>query len=80
VVTFVNGSSPERLTDFLRAPVVSFAVESHGQVVQIRGSAHLHRDVVLVHEKDSDGTGKDVRTWQIQVVGDCFEAVERSTF
>ncbi len=67
VVTSVNERPPERLHDFVVRSVVAVTVASEHQVVTIHGSARLDGDSILVYEKDSDGTGKDVRTWRIQL-------------
>ncbi len=80
VVTMVNGRPPESLDDFVADAVVAMTVAAADQVVTIHGSARRDADAVVVFEKDSDGIGKDVRTWQVRREGGRFEAVERSTY
>ncbi len=80
VVTSVNERPPESLDDFVVRPVVAVTVASEDQEVTIHGSARRDGDSILVHEKDSDGTGKDVRTWRIHLQNGRFEAFERSTY
>ncbi|MEO5842953.1 MAG: hypothetical protein ABIQ73_26580 [Acidimicrobiales bacterium] len=80
VVTSVNEQPPDGLSDFIARPVVVVTVASEHQVVTIHGSARLDGDSILVYEKDSDGVGKDVRTWRIQLQNGRFEAFERSTY
>jgi hypothetical protein len=80
VVTSVNERPPESLDDFVIRPVVALVVAREGQVVEIHGSSRLEGDSILVHEKDSDGVGKDVRTWRVLQQNGRFEAFERSTY
>jgi hypothetical protein len=76
-VTAVNDSAPGCLDDFVARPVVAVTVEARDQVVEIHGAAHLGDGDVVVHEKDCDGTGKDVRTWQIRPADNGFAAVQK---
>ena len=80
VVTMVNGRPPESLDDFVADAVVAITVAAEDQVVTIHGSARRDADAVVVYEKDSDGIGKDVRTWQVRRESGRFEAVERSIY
>ena len=80
VVTSLNDKLPERLEDFIGADVVALTVASTHQVVTIHGCARRDGDSILVYEKDSDGIGKDVRTWRIQPQNGRFEAFERSMY
>ena len=80
VVTSVNYRSPASLEDFVACPVVAVTAASAQQVVTIHGSVRIDGDSVLVYEKDSDGIGKDVRTWRIMLQNDRFEAFERSMY
>ena len=80
IVTSVNAGRPTDVHDFVSAPVVSLTAAFHLQVIEIRGTAVLDGDTVLVYEKDRTGTGKDVRTWQIGRREDMFVATERSMF
>jgi hypothetical protein len=80
VVTSVNEQSPKSLDDFILRPVVALVVEREDQIVEIHGSSRLDGDSILVHEKDSDGIGKDVRTWRVLPENGRFEAFERSTY
>ena len=73
-VTTANDRVPERLLDFVSHPVLTATVASRDQVVDICGSARLAGNSVVVHEKDDEGVGKDVRTWQIQPQNGQFEA------
>lgn len=75
-VTMVNDRVPERLIDFLSRPEVAVTVACHDQVVEIHGSARLAGNAVVIQEKDHDGTGKDVRTWQIEPHNGRFEALQ----
>jgi len=80
VVTVVNGRPPESLNDFVADAVVAITVAAANQEVKIRGSARRDGDTVVIHEKDSDGIGKDVRTWRVRLESGRFEAVERSIY
>ena len=80
VVTSVNDRLPASLEDFAACRVAAVTVASPRQVVTIRGSVRIDGDSVLVYEKDSDGTGKDVRTWRIKLQNGRFEAFERSLY
>jgi hypothetical protein len=77
-VTSVNDTVPGCLDDFVSRDVVALTVAAKDQVVEIHGAAHRAREEVVVHEKDGDGTGKDVRTWQIAMQDGRFEAVQRT--
>jgi hypothetical protein len=76
-VTSVNDTVPGCLDDFVSRDVIALTVEARDQVVEIHGSARRAGEDVVVHEKDGDGTGKDVRTWQIAMQDERFEAVQR---
>ena len=78
IVESVNDSTPGCLEDFVSEPVAAVTVCVSDQVVEIHGPAHVCDDAVVLHEKDCDGTGKDVRTWQIVRADDGFEAVQRA--
>ena len=80
VVTAVNDRPPQSLDDFVERSVVAVTVASEHQVVEIHGSARIDGDSVIIHEKDHDGIGKDVRTWLIGSCDGHFEATERSLF
>ena len=80
VVTSVNERPPEQLEDFVARPLIVLTVASERQVVTIHGSVRREADSILVHEKDKEGTGKDVRTWRIRQQNGRFEAFERSTY
>ena len=80
VVTSVNERPPESLVDFVMRPIVAVTVASEDQELTIHGSARRDSDSILVYEKDSDGTGKDVKTWRIHLQNGRFEAFERSTY
>ena len=80
VVTSVNDRLPASLEDFVACRVAAVTVASPRQVVTIRGSVRIDGNSVLVYEKDSDGTGKDVRTWRIKLQNGRFEAFERSLY
>ena len=80
VVRTVNDHPPTDLADFLGEPVVVLTVERRQQQVCIHGESRLDGDAVIVYEKDSDGTGKDVRTWSVRRNGAQFEAGERAVF
>ena len=80
VVTSVNEQSPASLDDFLIRPVVSVTVASARQLVTIHGSVRRDGDSVYLYEKDSDGVGKDVRTWQVTVHDGRFEAFQRPMY
>lgn len=77
VVTSVNDAEPHCLEDFVAQPVLACTVAAREQVVEIHGAARIDADAVIVHEKDTDGTGKDVRTWQISPHDGNYEAVQR---
>ena len=80
IVTSVNDAQPKSFDDFVTRPVIAVTVASHDQVVQIHGCAHVDGDTVVVHEKDEDGTGKDVRIWSIRVQDRQFVAVQPSLY
>lgn len=80
LVTSVNDRPPASLDDFVGDPVVALTVASDTQVVIIHGASRHDRDSVIVYEKDGCGTGKDVRTWRIQIKDGRFEASERSIY
>ncbi|MEO8698181.1 MAG: hypothetical protein ABI658_32105 [Acidimicrobiales bacterium] len=76
----MNERPPETLDDFVVRPVVALVVARKDQIVEIRGSSRVDGDSIIVHEKDSDGFGKDVRTWRILQENERFEAFERSMY
>ena len=79
-VTAVNGQPPGSLDDF-GCDVVEVVVSHGHRQVTVRGSGQrVDVSTVVIHEKTFDGTGKDVRTWQISAAGEGFEATERSVF
>jgi hypothetical protein len=80
VVTSVNDRTPTSLEEFVEHDVVAITAAHLDQVITIRGSARHQDDSVVLHEKDSAGVGKDVRTWRISDVNGRFEAVERSIY
>ena len=80
VVTAVNGRVPGSLDDF-GTDIVEVAVSHREQRVTICGAGRRVDDLsVVIHEKTFDGSGKDVRTWEITGDAKRFEATERSTF
>jgi hypothetical protein len=74
-VASVNGRPPSCLDDFAAADVVKIVVDGHAQVVTVRGAARCDGDVVVVNEKDHDGTGKDVRVWSVSTRDGTWYAV-----
>ena len=80
-VTAVNGRVPGSLDDFGGTGIVEVVASHREQRVTICGSGQRIDDrSVVIHEKTYDGAGKDVRTWEITVGADRFEATERSIF
>ena len=68
-VTGVDGRTPFTLEEFA-GPV---RVHTHGPTGdhEVCGAGeHPHDGVVRVHEKDHDGTGKDVRVWTVSPAPD----------
>lgn len=79
-VTAVNGRAPGSLEDF-GTDIVEMVVSRGDQRLTIRGTGRRVDDrIAVVHEKTYDGTGKDVRTWEITGESDGFAATERSIF
>lgn len=76
-VTEVNGRPPAVLSDFTDHSIIELTVARGNSIVQILGSVHLDPSGTIVHEKDGDGIGKDVRVWVIRATDGGFEAVER---
>jgi hypothetical protein len=79
-IRFVNGRPPASLDDFVTADIIELTVNSGHDEVCLKGSAHRQGDVALVYEKDHEGTGKDVRVWEIAISDGVFSAVPASAF
>ena len=80
IVTAVGGRVPGSLDDFA-ADLVEVVASRGEQRVTICGAGRrIDELMVVIHEKTFDGTGKDVRTWEIRGEADSFEATERSIF
>ena len=80
IVHRVNDKAPVQLDDFVATPLVAVTVRSGEDEVGIRGESRRDGDAVILYEKDGDGVGKDVRTWQVRERDGRFEAAERSVF
>ena len=79
-VTAVNGRVPGSLDDF-GADIVEVVASRRQQRVTICGAGRRVDDrSALIHEKTHDGSGKDVRTWEITADAGGFDATERSIF
>ena len=79
-VTAVNGRVPGSLDDF-GTDIVEVVASRREQRVTICGAGRRVDDrSVVIHEKTYDGSGKDVRTWEITGDADRFEATELSIF
>ena len=79
-VVAVDGSPASGVRDIPEADVVVIHVRHGQQHVTIHGAVHHADGIAIVHEKTHDGTGKDVRTWEIRPRGSGFDASERSLF
>jgi len=76
----VNGHPTGDISEFLNDGLV-FLARFGGRQVTVRGAAHgTDYDTVVVHEKDCDGTGKDVRTWTVRTAPGGLVAEPRSIF
>jgi phosphoenolpyruvate synthase/pyruvate phosphate dikinase len=80
LVTLVHDRAPRSLDDFMSGAVVALTVVSGDQTVCIHGSSRRDGESVVVYEKDHDGVGKDVRTWEVHATQGHFEATERSMY
>ncbi len=79
-VRFVNGRPPASLDDFVATDVIELMVDSGDDELCLKGSADRQGGVVLMHEKDHEGTGKDVRVWEISISDGAFLALAASAF
>ena len=77
-VVLANGRRPSCLGDFGSDAVMVVSVRSDGGVFPLCGSCRVDGDAVILYEKRDEGTGMDVRTWQITGGNGQFEAVARS--
>jgi hypothetical protein len=68
-VTEVDGQEPVELSEF--AGDLTMTAQGPTGEHEISGSAERVRDgAVRVHEKDHEGTGKDVRVWTVAPADD----------
>ena len=66
-VVEVAGSPLRDLKDLV-GDVAQFTIDHDGGYV-VQGSSRWDEDTVKFYEKDGDGTGKDVRVWQVTKAG-----------
>lgn len=64
VVTDVEGDEPSTLESFVGQTTMHTQGPTGEHEVSGSGE-HEHDGAVRVHEKDHDGTGRDVRTWTV---------------
>lgn len=67
VVLDVAGRPLRDLNELLGA-VAEFTID-HGGGYVVRGSSRMDEDTVKFYEKDSEGTGKDLRVWRLVQTG-----------
>ena len=79
-VTSANGRPPTCFDDFVGQAVVEVSIEAGREALAICGSCRVDGESLILYEKTGDGTGKDVRTWQISMQNGQFEAIARSMF
>ena len=63
-VTGVEGRMPSTLEEF-EGPVTMHTHGPTGDHEVAGAGEHPHDGAIRVHEKDHDGTGKDVRVWTV---------------